>query len=203
MYAQQNDDYIPYVGDVQWGQPWTMPHTPEQMLLGSRRDGGGAVPSVEAFVCPVDPSGRQDWYVWQPGDPSETEWPWPGCEDERAVSYTWSEHILRGMFYDVPGTERWQAIPFARAPDPENWGVLADGNAHIFNAWLRGNLAVDGPEGPDSVNRRLGQSHIGGGLRSVNVLYAPGDVRVVERRFRELRKVRSSPIGADPYATSP
>jgi prepilin-type N-terminal cleavage/methylation domain-containing protein len=188
-YAEDNNDVLPFVGQVRWGDPASMPKSPEQMLL----------PYIASVLprCTEAHTGRVDWYVWKQG--SGRPWPQDWGDEHQLIgaSYTWSEQAVCGLYYDAPGCEVWKPVKMSRAECPGQWAVYACGNSHIFNAWFWASLAADCPE---EWNPRQGQWHVGGDKGSVNILF--GDlqtVRTVERTVVRLREVRSSPVGKDPY----
>lgn len=194
MYADENCEYAPFLGELPNADPRYMQRTPEQMLgtyIGNE---------WRVFRCPQDREPRRfDWYVWR-SDSGDGK-PWPDWPEE--ISYMWSEQLLRGFYPDYPSTvnpdERcsppWKAVRFDlnRISEPRKWGVLSEGS-HMLNAWKW--RVLD----PDYFDTRIDQIHWGRGRKAqVNMLFASGNVELIKCRAAHLRKVRSSPVGDDPY----
>lgn len=171
-YLTDCDDVYPYLGELKPWQPETMPVTPEQML-------NKYVNVRKTWQCPSDEEPRRlDWYVWR--SDSDRPCPWP--EDVLKVSYTWSEHLLRGFI------NKWQPIPADKVEHPGQWGMLSEGR-HIFNGWYWETLARDNIW-PDV---RLDQTHVDGKDECVNVLFGDSHVEPKECNIAGMRNVESAP----------
>lgn len=172
LYAQNNEDSFPYVGEVRNYDPKNMPRTPEQML-------GNALNNEWSLLkCPSDRNPeRLDWFVWR--SDRNTPAPWKNAPLE--VSYMWSEQVLRGL------PPAYMPIPYSRAYHPSRWGILSEG-WHIFNAWDWRTLL------PDFEDSRLDQNHGSGTAARVNMLFGDFHVELESCSKDSLRKVRSSPL---------
>ena len=191
MYVDDNEQYLPFLGEIAGMDRANMPLTPEQMLSKYLSD------NWKIWHCPSDTHEpqRRNWYVWTTD--SNTPPPWP--QEELNVSYMWSEQLLRGFYPAYPGgapspqyEPPWRAIKITRVESPQSeWGILSEG-WHIFNGWTWKTLLTStSPSRRDQVHRSSEGPY-------VNMVFKDWQVSKVLLAEEALSEVRSTPYGRDP-----